>query len=282
MSESNRDPLPPITPWLLRGFRGYVRRYVRRHFDAVRLLPTEPGASPWPQIPRDASVLVVMNHASWWDPLTCVRLSEGSEAFIDRTHYAPIDEAMLEAYGVFKRLGFFGVAADEARGVRQFLRGGRAVLTGEESARRALWVTAQGRFVDVRERPVVLRPGVAHLLTHLDRHRASPCVVVTLALEYVFWDQRTPELLAAFGPVRRVLDGASQASPDMRRVDAWQACLANDLTATMDRLAAAAIARDPSAFVEMASGRAGVGGIYDLGRRIKAKLTGGSLDVRHG
>ncbi len=228
-----------------------------------------------------ASVLVVMNHAGWWDPLSCVRLSEGCDAFRARSHFAPIDAEMLEKYGVFKRLGFFGVASDEAKGARQFLRTGRVILGGAGAGSRALWVTAQGRFADVRERPVVLRPGVAHLLSHLQGQPRMNAVVVVLSIEYVFWDQRTPELLAAFGPVRAVADGATSQG-DGRRVDAWRAMLEADLTATMDRLAAAAIGRDPTAFVALASGRKGVGGIYDLGRRIKAGLTGQRFDPRHG
>ncbi|MEM1098797.1 MAG: lysophospholipid acyltransferase family protein [Planctomycetota bacterium] len=280
MSEASVDALPTITPWLERGFRGYVRRYVRKHFDAIRVLRDVDAA--WPEVPAGASVLVVMNHASWWDPLACVRLSEGCDAFRSRSHYAPIDEEMLASYGVFKRLGFFGVAADEARGVRQFLRGGRAVLSGDGAHERALWVTAQGRFADVRERPVELRPGVAHLLTHLETRSDTPCAVVSLAIEYTFWDQRTPELLAAFGPVRMIADGPATADQHPRRVDAWQAALTADLTVTMDRLAEAALTRDPDAFVAMSSGRAGVGGVYDLGRRIKARLTGRTFDARHG
>ncbi|MEM1026548.1 MAG: lysophospholipid acyltransferase family protein [Planctomycetota bacterium] len=282
MSPSATDSPPTITPWLVRGFRRYVRRYVRKHFDAVRLLPQQVEGSPWPDLPENTSVLIVMNHASWWDPLACVRLSEGCPAFETRSHYAPIDEDMLASYGVFKKLGFLGVAADEARGVRQFLRGGRAVLSGDAAVGRALWVTAQGRFADVRERPIELRPGVAHLLTHLESKSDTPCAVVTLAIEYTFWDQRTPEMLAAFGPVRSVADGPPDSDKHPRRVDAWQAGLTADLTATMDRLGEAAIQRDPDTFVAMSAGKSGVGGVYDVGRRLKAKLTDRDFDARHG
>jgi len=47
----------------------------------------------------------------------------------DRTHYAPMDAAMLARYGIFRRLGMFGVEAGTLRGAAAFLRAGQAILT---------------------------------------------------------------------------------------------------------------------------------------------------------
>ncbi len=58
-----------------------------------------------------------------------------------------------------------------------------------------LWITAQGRFQDVRVRPLGLRPGVARLA-----ELAPDALFVPLALEYAFWEERGAEAFAAFGP----------------------------------------------------------------------------------
>ncbi len=284
MSRDDAVALPTITPWLLRGFLRYVRRYVRKHFHAVRVL-----RDAEPDLPDGVPLLVVLNHASWWDPLACFFLHDQFAGFRSRRHYAPIDAEMLEKYGVFRRLGFFGVEQDTRKGAREFLQHGRATLSGEGSAERALWVTAQGRFADVRERPVHLRPGVAHLIERLQRHASAddtegadvprPLVaLLPLAIEYVFWEQRTPELLFAFGPMRVV--GHDPREP--ATVDAWQQRLTADLAATMDRLADAAMQRDAEAFRSLGAGRAGVGGLYDAARALRARLTGRAFDARHG
>lgn len=271
----NAPALPTITPWLVKGFRRYVRRYVRKHFHAIRLLNGLDAEA------LDASsVLVVMNHASWWDPLACTRLSELIPGVAGRDHYAPIDADMLEQYGVFKRMGFFGVEPSTAA-VRGFLRHGRTILAGSGAESRALWVTAQGRFADVRERPVELRPGVAHLVSHLQKQRAD-CVVVPMALEYAFWDQRTPELLVSFGLPRPVNPGPQPTAQHPRPVDAWNARLSADLEATMDALRDAAVSRDPDRFTTLGGGAAGVGGAYDLGRRLRAWLKLESFSPEHG
>ena len=86
----------------MKVFAAYTRSYVGRHFHSVRILKS--GLPP-----RDCArpLVIYLNHAAWWDPLVCLLLSR--EFFPDRTSFAPIDAAMLERYGFFKRLGFFGV-----------------------------------------------------------------------------------------------------------------------------------------------------------------------------
>src|SRR5262249_11061377 len=153
-------------------FRWYVHRYLGRHFRAVRLSRSGCG----PRLP-DGPLAIVLNHPSWWDPLICLVLSQ---RFAGRSHYAPMDAANLEQYRFFARLGFFGVERGSLRGARNFLRIGRAILDRSDSV---LWITAQGRFADPRDRPVRLASGLGHLLA-----RVSGGIVVPLAIELVFWD----------------------------------------------------------------------------------------------
>ena len=61
-----------------------------------------------------------------------------------------------------------------------------------------------------------------------------------------------------------------------------RAALATALAATQDRLAAAAIARDPAAFTTLLSGRVGVGIAYDTLRRLRAWCRGKRFDAAHG
>ena len=48
----------------VRGFTRYVRRYLRRHFHAVRLV-----RAGRPEAPAEGPLVIVLNHPSWWDPL---------------------------------------------------------------------------------------------------------------------------------------------------------------------------------------------------------------------
>lgn len=255
------DQLPPVSAPLWRGFCWYGRRYVRRHFHAVRL---SRAAAAAPDLNPDAPAVVYLNHPSWWDPMACLVLADAR--FHDRRHYAPIDAGMLERYGIFKRLGFFGVEPGTPRGAAAFLRAGRAVCARPGSM---LWVTAQGRFTDVRTRPVVLRPGLAHLL-----RRVPHVTVLPLAVEYAFWDERSAEILLRFGsPVRR---------PAGAGVEALNAILEDHLRAAQDALAEESQSRDSDRFETLLSGEVGVGGVYDRWRSLKARLAGQAFVAGHG
>ena len=260
-----RPPLPRRSDWVFRGFRAYARRYVARHVRAVRL--ARGGYRPGADGPDDppGPVVVVLNHASWWDPLVGVVLLD---LFPGRTPYAPIDAEALARYPVFERLGMFPVEPDSPRGGLAFLRSGLAVM-GDPAA--MLWLTAQGRFADPRERPVRLKEGVGHLA-----RRCRVGSVLPLALEYPFWDERTPEALARFGPPLPL--GGADALP----ADAWTARIAAALGDAQDALAADAVARDPSRFETLLGGAVGVGGPYDVWRRVRAALRGERFDPGHG
>src|SRR5207237_12126 len=135
---------------------------------------------------------------------------------------------------------------------------------------RVFWVTAQGRFTDVRERPLGLRSGVGHLAARLDRG-----VVVPLAIEYAFWNERTPEALARFGEPLRIAHHPGLGGKE------WTRLIEDALTRTLDTLSVEAISRDPDRFTELVSGRVGVGGVYDLWRRLKAWARGERFDPSH-
>src|SRR5207253_10605254 len=50
------------------------------------------------------------------------------------------------------------------------------------------WIAAEGQLTDPRVRPLRLRSGVGHLAA-----RVRQAVLLPLALEYPFWEERTPD-----------------------------------------------------------------------------------------
>ncbi len=253
------EEIPRRSRLLLAWFRWYARRYVAKGFHALRVSREGPPRDPGP-----GPLIVLPNHPSWWDPLVCLVLAE---SFPARETYAPIEAAQLERYRLFRKLGFFGVERGSMRGAAAFLRVSEAILRRPGTA---LWITAQGRFVDPRERPVSLEPGVAHLA-----RRLGAGWVVPLALEYPFWDERFPEALARFGPPVEL--GSSS-----RSVREWLPTFASALESTQDALARESRARDPGAFQTLIEGRRGVGGVYDLFRSLRAALRGERFRAEHG
>ena len=99
--------------------------------------------------------------------------------------------------------------------------------------------------------------------------------MLPLALDYVFWTERRPEMLAAFG---EPLEARDLLALDR---EAREERIREALTATMDRLAEEAMTRDPARFTVLVSGAEGMGGIYDLWRRFAALVRGRRFDPRH-
>jgi 1-acyl-sn-glycerol-3-phosphate acyltransferase len=253
---ATEEAIPDISPPLRGWFSWYVRRYLRKHFNAVRLLKDAP-----PPAESSAPAVFYLNHPAWWDPLVALHLAR--TFFPTQQSFAPMDAAALQKYGLLKRLGFFPVERGSIAGARRFLRNASVILSRPHHA---LWLTPQGRFTDIRERPVRFEPGLGHLAARLPGVKFIP-----LALEFVWWHERSPEVLAAFGPAVALPDGQPAGELHTQLEDALASC--------QDQLAAASLLREPAQFRTLLNGRAGVGGIYDLWRRLRAR--GQEFDVRH-
>lgn len=252
--------LPPRSGLMFRWFHWWVRGYLKKHFHAVRLsLGTCPRVSP------DLPLIVVLNHPAWWDPLIGVVLAG---LLPERTHYAPMDVKALGRYSFFNKLGFYGVEQGTPRGAAFFLRATTAILSQPRSA---VWITAQGRFTDPRVRPTLLRPGVGHIARRLDEG-----LILTLALEYPFWEERLPEALARFGEPMLIEKGRKLSARQ------WIERIVSDLTATQDALLADAVSRNAAAFETILTGKVAIGGIYDLWRKSCAQRRGENFQAEHG
>jgi 1-acyl-sn-glycerol-3-phosphate acyltransferase len=253
------DPLAARSPVLLALFGWYLRFwYVPRHFGSIRV-----SRAGLPQVPPGASLVIYSNHASWWDPAMYILL--GLTLLPDRIGYGPMEAQELERYGLLRRMGVFGIDPGTPRGAAAFLQTGRRILA---DPRGTLWVTAEGRFTDPRVRPLTLRPGIAHLARHV-----PGLVFVPLALEYSFWNESRPEALAHFGPP--IAPGAARDPAEVTTA------LTAALTETMDALAEESMARDPALFQPILRGGAGVGGVYDVWRRLRAWSAGRRFEPAH-
>jgi 1-acyl-sn-glycerol-3-phosphate acyltransferase len=250
---AGEEPLRP-SHRLLGVFDRYLRWRIPRSFRALRLARAERFEALAPSVRAGSHTLIVcLNHPSWWDPLIAIVLSR--VLLPGGHHYAPMEASALRHYGFMRRLGLFPVDNTSPRAGAQFLRAAQAILSRPLSA---LWVTPEGHFTDVRRRPICWKPGIGALATRLQR-----CAVLPLALEYPFWDERKPEALALLGEPLWIEDGSQQSSAS------WLALLTQSMEAAQDELAALAVARDPGAFATLIEGAAGAGGVYGFWKRMQ-------------
>ncbi len=244
---------------LLTWFTWYSRRYLRRHFHSLRV-----SRAGLPPRDSDAPLVIFSNHASWWDPLLWLALK--AEFFPARRAFSPIDAEALTRYKILSRLGFFGVEQKTGRSAIQFLRTAEKIL---REPGHILALTPQGRFADSRERPIHFEPGLGHLAA-----RVGGAVFLPMASEFVFWEERLPEILVRFGPpiVTDQIGDAESATLLFER----------ELEAVQDALATEVRRREPDDFRMILRGGAGQGGVYDWYRATKAKLGGETFVREHG
>ena len=100
-------------------------------------------------------------------------------------------------------------------------------------------------------------------------------MVLPIALEYAFWNERTPEALVRVGEPLRAEDHPALSPRE------WLALVEKALTGNLDALNADAMTRDPARFTELLSGASGVGGVYDHWRRLTAWARGKQFDAAH-
>ena len=252
----NVDEIPVVSEATLRLFRRVVRVYFRRHFRSVMLQQAEALSE------ARGPLIVYANHSSWWDPMVSVLLAETLLA--ERRHYAPMDASALKRYPILGKIGIFPVEMASRRGAAQFLRTSQAIL---ESGG-VVWITPQGRFADSRERPLGFKPGLGALAV-----RNPGLVMIPLAIEYTFWDERLPETLLRLGRPVHTEEGMS--------ADAVTEKLEGALVETMEELKLASMMRDARSFRVLLRGGRGTGGVYEIGRRLRGLFAKQTLQLDH-
>lgn len=251
---------PRVSARFTHFFANYARHYLRDRFRALRILQ-----SGQPRIAADRPLVVYLNHAAWCDPLVCLLLSR--EYTPRHTSFAPIDAAMLERYAFFKHLGFFAVEPHSTRSALQFLRTSHAILS---DSHHALWLTPQGRFTDVRERPLRLQEGLGALAV-----REPGAVFVPLAIEYSFWTESRPEILTTFG--EPIVPDTAPA----RSTAEWTRTFADSLTAAQDTLAAHSLRREIAEWRTLDRGKSGAQSFYDAWGWLRARWRGEKFSPEH-
>ncbi len=273
---------------MIGGFLWFSRRYVRKHFHAFAV--NRDHLNDMKLTPDDALV-VYANHPSWWDPISALILADAT--FPEHRVYAPIDAVALAKYPMFSKMGFFGIDQSSLRGASNFLRQSMAILA---QPRASIWLTPEGRFVDPRDSSAPLAGGLAHLASKLattaeharQNNHPSPrrTWFVPGGVEYVFWEERKPELLCWFGKPVCVVEPHGQPRnpelPDARDKVGWNQLLTDRLRSAQAELASASIARNSQAFEILIGGKSGSFFVYDWWRTARARLRGSAFDNDHG
>lgn len=239
-------------PWFRKFFGSYCERLFKKKFAAVRLAH---GSGDVLESMRDETrpIILAMNHASWWDPLTGMLLSR--RFFPDRATATPIEMEQFEKFRFFSMLGVFGLDTSSGEAPEAFQR--FVAERFERDERATLILTPQGTFADHRD-PVRIRPGVAAVASKHPEAR-----VIVLSAEYGFWEDQRPEIF---------MRAIELDAPQTPSTTGWVRAITRGMRDNADALASLVRAREPEAFTDLL-GRSGskVHPVYDLILRLRGK-----------
>ena len=248
-------PFLPGTPkpWFIRGFGKYTLRLVKKRFFAMRLAREHAGTMD-DLAAHEGPAIVVLNHCSWWDPLTALVLQR--LYMPDRPSAAPMDYDQLKRFGFFKHIGIFGV--DPQNRASLDAMGSYVQDLIAQDRRATLWVTPQGEFADIRDASR-LRPGTAAIAA-----RTPGVRVLSVAVEYGFWVEQKPEVFLRFQPVD--VESETPSTTD------WHRALTAGMRENADALAGHVRSRDPDRFrIIHGKGAAQTNPVYDLYLRLTGR-----------
>jgi 1-acyl-sn-glycerol-3-phosphate acyltransferase len=150
-----------------RGFEPVFRRFRTRHLEAIHIA----GAPPW--VPRDAPLILVANHVSWWDGFLLREIQRMLRP--DDFLCVAVNERELQRHRMLRALGGVPLQPGSRASVRALLRG----LETARSVHPELSVLffPQGRIWPSHRRPLGFRRGIARIAARL-----APAVVLPVGL----------------------------------------------------------------------------------------------------
>ena len=176
-------------------FARHARGRFARSFEAVRVR----GLEGLRATTREAPVLVVSNHTSWWDPLVTLLVSHA----VGTDGYALMDAKNLRRLPFFARVGGFGVDLTDATDGAAAIRYAAKLL---DRPGRLVWIFPQGTERPITARPLRFMGGSAAIARVARRAR-----VVPVALRYELGPTERPTLYVAIGgavPMERDVSAA--------------------------------------------------------------------------
>ena len=172
--------------WAHLLFRPYLDRLVRSSFHAAMLVGDPPSADP--RLP----VVLVGNHATWWDGFFPYLLNE---RFLRRRFHVLMREDQLARFPFFRRLGAFGITPGHPRSVRATLRYAASLLGRPDTL---LCFFPQGALLPFRTRPLGFQRGLDLIL---ELH-AGPVTILPFVLRCELLGERRPHAFMMVAPGR--------------------------------------------------------------------------------
>lgn len=171
--------------WAHALFRPYLRSLIQRRFHAFHLL------GELPSIPNDTPILLLPNHATWWDGFFPYMLNE---LCWQREYFIMMLEHRLKEFWFFRFLGAFSINQQSPKGIVETLDYTVQLLQGK----RIIVMFPQGELSAWGKRPLGYNRGIERVLKKC-RDEGKRVAIVPLAMRCEFLDDEKPHIFLLCG-----------------------------------------------------------------------------------
>ncbi|PDV97814.1 lysophospholipid acyltransferase family protein [Candidatus Chloroploca asiatica] len=206
--------------------------------------------------PDDGPLILYLNHSAWWDGYLMYIIHRIVLQGRFDAHLL-MEEKQLRAYRFFTWSGAFGLdRGNPAETERTLAYTVKLLRERKGSQARSVFIFPQGRIVPQDQRPLVMYPGVARIITQLNGD-VNLCPV---ALRYEFSGEQRPHAFIRIGPVHRA-DAADSARATMRDLN-------KRLTQACDALRDDVVGEQRNRFAVILRGQRGIDQQFDRFRKL--------------
>lgn len=177
---------PRKSAFLEWGMIQYVSKLAQRRFHRLHIAGAQHVRA------ARGSVLLVVNHVSWWDGLIFLLSNRGH---FGRAVYAAMSEQGLRQYPIFRRVGAFSLPQQTTgASLLHSIRYAHQILREPNTL---LLYFPQGEQRHESCRPLRFADGIGAILRTCPPH--FPVTVIPAALHYTFLEQARPEVFLRIG-----------------------------------------------------------------------------------
>ncbi|GAB4184234.1 MAG: hydroxychlorobactene glucoside lauroyltransferase CruD [Calditrichia bacterium] len=175
------------TNWAQYVWDYYLNRQFKKHFHAFYLVHP-----PSNLIRENHSVLLLVNHSTWWDGFFLFWLNR---KYLNKQIYLMMEEDQLKKFPFFRRLGTYGVNRRNPGSLRASLDYSLQILSSPAEENHMLAIFPQGVLEPSVKKPIRFQRGIDFLL-----HRIPQSMLIQiLIIKIEYLREQRPEVFFSFG-----------------------------------------------------------------------------------
>lgn len=200
--------------WL---FKPFIYWLLKRDFGRLRVV------GDVPKVPDDMPIILVPNHATWWDGFFVYLLNN---QLFKRKFYIMMLAEQLKKYWFFRMLGAFGFSQQSRPDIVATMKYSLEILRQKPSP--LVIIFPQGALLPFNIRPLGFKSGVEWLASQA----GSPVCILPLAMRCEYLGERKADVYFLFG--EQMIH--SQTNPlSIKHLEQYSTTLLDDLEARIVR-----------------------------------------------